>query len=542
MSAGTVLAATPVIQIEWGSLLPVAVVLGGAVISVLVEAFTPPRARRAVQVPLAFAAVAVAGLAALDMAMAPVESSDGAAGGAVTVDPMTMYLQLAIAVSALLGLLVIADRTVQGEDAFAPQASAAPGSEYEEQTRKAGLTQTDVFPLVLFATGGMMLLIAAGDLITLFVALEVLSLPLYLLAGMARHRRLLSQEASLKYFLLGALASAFFLFGAAWVYGATGALKLVEIGAAIADGAGLDPVLLVGVVLILVGLLFKVGAAPFHSWTPDVYQGAPTPITGFMAACTKIAAFGALLRLLYTLAPSLNWDLTPVLWTVSILTMLVGTVIGLVQRDVKRLMAYSAIAHTGFILTGVASFTQDGLSGALFYLFTYGIATVGAFGVIALVREVDPEGHMRGEATGLDQWRGLGRRSPLAAGAFTVFLLSFAGIPLTAGFVAKFAVFGAAFGAGGVALGVVGLACSAAAAFFYARVIVAMFFEDASFGLGALLEGGAAVPKGGLGIAVRTLGLTQIAVAVALVFTLMFGVLPGWFLGFTDELSFLLLS
>ncbi|MDR3359882.1 MAG: NADH-quinone oxidoreductase subunit NuoN [Bifidobacteriaceae bacterium] len=533
MSAETVLAVGPVIEIAWGSLVPVLVVLGAAVVATLVEAFAPQRYRRHIQLPLAVAAVASAGLIALKTAVLPEDSTVFTANGAVVIDPMVMYLQLAITTCALLGIWVIGDRTVQGEDAFAPQASAVPASEYEEQARKAGLTQTDVFPLVLFATGGMMLFPAAGDLVTLFVALEVLSLPLYLLSGMARHRRLLSQEASLKYFLLGAFASAFFLFGAAWVYGATGTLNLAEIGQALqADALGRNTILLVGVVLVLVGLLFKVGAVPFHSWTPDVYQGAPTPITGFMAACTKIAAFGALLRVLYSVTPSLEWDLTPVLWTVAILTMVVGTVIGLVQTDVKRLLAYSAIAHAGFILVGVVSFSADGLTGSLFYLFTYGVSTVGAFGVVALVREVDAEGHMRGEATSLDQWRGLGRRSPVAAGTFAIFLLSFAGIPLTAGFVGKFAVFEAAFSAGGAPLAIIGLACSAAAAFFYARVIVAMFFTSAP----EVLE----APEAGLGIGVRTLGLTQIAVGVALAFTLVLGVVPGWFLNFTEGLSLLL--
>ncbi|MDR2381191.1 MAG: NADH-quinone oxidoreductase subunit NuoN [Bifidobacteriaceae bacterium] len=533
MSAGLVLVATPAIEIEWVSLLPVVIVLGAAVLGTLVEAFVPQQARRVIQVPLALLATAAAGLAALHMAMLPEESSLFAANGAVTVDPLAMYVQLAIAACTLLALLVIADRTVQGDDSFAPQASAVPASEYEEQARQAGLTQTDVFPLVMFAVGGMMLFPAAGDLITLFVALEVLSLPLYLLSGMARHRRLLSQEASLKYFLLGALAAAFFLFGAAWVYGATGTLNLAEIGTVVRSGTAVSStILLVGVVLILVGLLFKVGAVPFHVWTPDVYQGAPTPITGFMAACTKIAAFGALLRVLYSVFPALDWDLTPVLWTVAILTMVVGTVIGLVQRDVKRLLAYSAIAHAGFILVGVASLNADGLTGSLFYLFTYGVSTVGAFGVISVVRQIDPEGHICGYATGLDQWRGLGRRSPLLAGTFAVFLLSFAGIPLTAGFVGKFAVFEAAFQSDGAVLAVVGLASSAAAAFFYARVIVAMFFEetpDAAEGL-----------RAGLGIGVRTLGLTQIAVTVSLVFTLVAGIVPGWFLDFTASLSFML--
>jgi NADH-quinone oxidoreductase subunit N len=534
MNAVNLAAEVPAIDMNWTALLPVIIVLGAAVVGVLVESFVPRNWRRLVQTPLALLAVAGAGLTALQKAISSSESTAVAGDGAVAMDPMTMYLQLAIAACALLGLLVIGDRTVQGEDAFAPQASAVPASEYEEQTRRAGLSQTDVYPLVLFATGGMMLFPAANDLITLFVALEVLSLPLYLLSGMARHRRLLSQEASLKYFLLGALASAFFLFGAAWVYGATGSLNLTKIGAAIATSVQLNGILLVGLALMLVGLLFKVGAVPFHSWTPDVYQGAPTPVTGFMAACTKIAAFGALLRLLYAVVPGLGWDLTPVLWTVTILTMVVGTVVGLVQQDVKRMLAYSAIAHAGFILTGVVTFTVQGLSGSLFYLFTYGVATVGAFGLISLVREVDPEGHMRAEATGLDQWRGLGRRSPLLAGSFAVFLLGLAGIPLTSGFVAKFAVFGAAFEAKAQVLGIVGLACSAAAAFFYSRVIVAMFFAEPDSPLDTR-------PGPGEGIGVRTLGLTQIAVAVSLAFTLVLGIVPGWFLSFTEGLSRLLL-
>ncbi|MDR1440805.1 MAG: NADH-quinone oxidoreductase subunit NuoN [Bifidobacteriaceae bacterium] len=542
-------AGAPEIDIDWSALGPVVMVLGAAVASTLIEAAASrqkdkdqrlavqPAYLRVIQAAVALVSVAAAALMALQLAV-KVHGEDGSAvltaNGAVIVDPLTIYIQLAVAVCALLGLFVIADRTVQGDDAFAPQASAVPGSDYENKARRRGMTQTDVYPLVLFATGGMMLFPAAGDLITMFVALEVLSLPLYLLAGMARHRRLLSQEASLKYFLLGAFGSAFFLFGGAWVYGATGSLKLLEIGAAVSGATPLDPILLVGLVLILVGLFFKVGAVPFHSWTPDVYQGSPTPITGFMAACTKIAAFGVLLRVLYAVVPGLTWDLEPVLWTVSVLTMVVGTVIGLVQKDVKRMLAYSAIAHAGFILTGVTSMSADGLSGSLFYLFTYGVATIGGFGVIALVREVDSDGHLRGEATGLDQWRGLGKRSPVLAGTFAIFLLSFAGIPLTSGFVAKFAVFGAAFASGASPLAVVGLACSAAAAFFYARVIVAMFFEEAPDATGQLAE------SGGIGIGVRTLGLTQIAIGVSLAFTLVLGIVPGWFLSFTEGLSRLL--
>ena len=519
----------PDLGIEWTRLLPVVVVLAGAVLATLVEAIARDSSwRKTAQVIWALVVVAMAGLIAGDKAVnAPAEL---AARGTYLADQFTSFMQLAIAVAAFLALLVMADRSVQGEDAFSPQVASIPGSAYEEQARKANLVLTDVYPLALFSIGGMMLFPAAGDLITLFVALEVMSLPLYLLAGMARRRRLLSQEAAFKYYVMGALSSGIFLFGAAWLYGATGQLRLVELFEAVRQ----DPLtnralLLTGLTLLLIGLLFKVGAAPFHSWTPDVYQGAPSPVTGFMAACTKVAAFGALIRILYGLQV-VQLDLKAMLWTVSIVTMVVGTVVGVVQKDVKRLLAYSAIAHAGFILAGVVSFSHQGMQASMFYLFTYAVSTVGAFGVITLVREVDSQGHVRSEATGLDQWRGLGRRSPVLAGAFSVFLLAFAGIPFTAGFVGKFAVFAAAFGAGAWVLGVVGLACSAAAAFFYARVIVAMFFSG---------EPGDVV-TGGVGCGVRTTGLTQLAIALSLAFTLVVGVVPGWLLNFAASMAKLL--
>src|SRR4051812_208564 len=252
----------------------------------------------------------------------------------------------------------------------------------------------------MFAIGGMMLFVAANDLLIMFVALEVLSLPLYLISGLARRRRLLSQEAAVKYFLLGAFASAFFLYGLALVYGATGSVRLSDIrSASVADGT--DVLLVLGLALLVVGLLFKGSVAPFHSWTPDVYQGSPTPVTAFMAACTKVAAFGALLRIFFVAFNSTTWNWRPVMWAVAIISMLVGAVLGLTQTDVKRLLAYSSIAHAGFLIVGVISISVDGLSGTLFYLLTYGISTIGAFAIVTLVR--DPAG----EASHLSQWAGL---------------------------------------------------------------------------------------------------------------------------------------
>ncbi len=356
-----------------------------------------------------------------------------------------------------------------------PQASAIAGSVAEQVATRAGVIQTEVFPLTMFAIGGMLLFPAANDLLTMFIALEVLSLPpLYLLCGLARRRRLLSQESALKYFLLGAFSSAFFLYGAAMLYGYAGTLSLEGIAEAVSTDTGKPSLALVGTGLLLVGVLFKVGAVPFHSWIPDVYQGAPTPITAFMAAATKIAAFGAMLRIFYVALPELRADWRPVLWAIAILTMVVGTITAVTQTDVKRMLGYSAVAHSGFILTGVIAGNEAGLSSTLFYLFAYGFSTVGAFAVVGLVRDADGE-----EDTAMSRWAGLGRRYPVVGIVFSLFLLAFAGIPLTSGFVSKFAVFKAAGeGGGAIPLVVVGVIASAIAAYFYVRVIVLMFFTD----------------------------------------------------------------
>jgi proton-translocating NADH-quinone oxidoreductase chain N len=317
-----------------------------------------------------------------------------------------------------------------------------------------------------------MLFPASNDLLTMFVALEVLSLPLYLLCGLARRRRLLSNEAAVKYFLLGSFSSAFFLFGIAMLYGFSGSVSLGAIASTVGTGNGNGTLLYAGVALTGLGLLFKIGAVPFQSWKPDVYQGAPTPITALMASCTVVSAFGAMLRVFYVAFGTLTWDWRPALWVVSILTMVVGAVIAITQTDVKRLLAYSSIAHAGFILTAVVAASVSGLSSSLFYLATYGLTTVGAFAVVTLVR--DPGG----EASHLSRWAGLGKRSPVVAGIFALFLLAFAGIPLTSGFIGKFAVFQAAIGGGALPLVVVGVVSSAIAAFFYVRIIVLMFFSD----------------------------------------------------------------
>jgi proton-translocating NADH-quinone oxidoreductase chain N len=461
-------------SIEYGQLAPMLVVFVAAVVGVLVEAFAPRSSRRAAHLVLTLGSLAAAFILTIVVAADHSLFASGSPGhvaaeGAVAVDRPTLFIQGTIVVLAFVSVLLIGDTS---NSPFAAVAAATPGSQEEREGLAAGIMHTEIFPLTLFAVGGMMLFPASNDLLTMFVALEVLSLPLYLLCGLARRRRLLSHEAAMKYFLLGAFSSAFFLFGIAMLYGFSGSVRLSAIASAAASNTSNTTLLFTGIALTGIGLLFKIGAVPFHGWKPDVYQGAPTPITALMGSCVVVSAFGALLRVFYVAFGQLTWDWRPAFWVVAILTMVAGAVIAITQTDVKRLLAYSSIAHAGFVLTAVIATSVAGLSSSLFYLATYGFTTVGAFAVITLVR--DPGG----EAGHLSRWAGLGRRSPLVAGIFALFLLAFAGIPLTSGFTGKFAVFQAAIAAGETPLVIVGVLSSAIAAFFYVRVIVLMFFSD----------------------------------------------------------------
>ncbi len=494
-------------SIEYGQLSPMLVVFGAAVIGVLVEAFAPRDLRRGVQLMLTLAALVVAFVLTIVVAASGKIFANGSAGhvaamGAVAVDRPTLFIQGTILVLAFVSVLLIAD---PANSPFAAQAAAPPGSQEEREGLVSGAMHTEIFPLTLFAVGGMMLFPASNDLLTMFVALEVLSLPLYLLCGLARRRRLLSHEAAMKYFLLGAFSSALFLFGVAMLYGFAGSVSLPAIAAAAMSNTSNATLLYTGIALTGVGLLFKVGAVPFQGWKPDVYQGAPTPVTALMASCTVVSGFGALLRVFYVAFGNLTWDWRPALWVVAVLTMVVGAVIAITQTDVKRLLAYSSIAHAGFVLTAVIAVSTAGLSSSLFYLATYGLTTVGAFAVITLVRDAG------GEAGHLSRWAGLGRRSPLVAGIFALFLLAFAGIPLTSGFIGKFAVFQAAIASGETALVIVGVLASAIAAFFYVRVIVLMFFSDP-------------VPDGPEVVVPNV--FSGIAVGVGVVATVVLGIVP----------------
>ena len=509
-------------KIEYGLLAPVLVIFAAACLGVLAEALAPREIRRVVQLVIAFVSLALAlvttvlNWAAGDEAIVAVNS--------LALDGPTYFMWTIVIIFSAAALLMFAETKIESASVFAPQAAAVPGTVAEREAIRRRVEHTEVFPLALFAVLGMMLFPASNDLITMFVSLEILSLPLYLLCGLARRRRLLSQEAALKYFLLGALSSAFFIYGAAFLYGYSGSFTLAAIDDALRSNKQGLGLLLAGMALLGVGLLFKFSAVPFHSWTPDVYAGAPTPVTGFMAACTKIAAVGALMRVFYVALGADRWDWQPVMAIIAVATMAVGSVLAITQTDIKRMLAYSSIAHAGFMMVAFVGASQavtgtrpgglTSVSSVMFYLVAYGAATIGAFALVTMVR--DPTG----EATLLSSWVGLGRRAPLAATIFSIFMLSFAGIPLTSGFVGKWAVFAAAWTGGVQWLVVVAVVISVVAAFFYIRVIVLMFFAEPRITATSVIRPG---------------WTTLAAVGVGVVATVAFGVFPGPLLALAQQ-------
>jgi len=501
-------------NLDYKALAPMLILFGAASIGVLVEAFVPRRGRHSVQFGLSL--LALLGALVTVILMARSGRVVTTAGVAVSIDHVALFLQGTLIALGIVVLLLIAERALETGGPFVAQAAITVGSEADR--RQATATgSTEAFPLTLFALAGMMLFVSANDLLTMFVALEVFSLPLYLLCALARRRRLVSQEAALKYFLLGAFASAFFIFGMALLYGFSGSVRLGDIHrTAVAANTPSTALLFTGVAMLAVALLFKIAAVPFHVWTPDVYQGAPTPVTAFMAACTKVAAFGGLLRVLYVAVDWVQWDIEPILGTIAILTMLVGAILAVTQTDIKRLLAYSSIANAGYVLVGALSFDREGVRSTLFYLAAYGFTVIAAFAVITLVRDED------GEATHLSRWAGLGRRSPLVAGIFTFLMLAFAGIPLTSGFISKFAVFSAALGNRGpwqIALVIAGVLSSIVLVFPYLRVVVLMYLSEPAENTPTVMVPGA---------------FTSAALMVGVLATLVLGVFPQPVLNLVD--------
>ena len=369
--------------------------------------------------------------------------------------------------------------------------------------RRTGTESGEYWALVLFSTAGMMLMAAAGDLIIVFLALELMSLSLYVLAGLFK-RELVSSEASMKYFLLGAFASSFLLYGIALIYGAAGTTNLDRIAAAVASKPR-DPLFVIGLGLMMVGFGFKISSVPFHMWVPDVYQGAPTSVTALIATGSKAGAFAALIRVLMVTLRGVPPDWAALLWVMAAVTMTVGNVVALAQSNLKRMLAYSSIAHVGYMLVGLTAGGVGGAGSVLFYMLTYTFTTAGAFGVITLCERA------RGEAVEVGDYAGLARRHPILAATLALFLLSLVGIPPLAGFVGKFYVFGAAVRAGYIWLAVIAVLNSAAAAYYYLRIIVYMYMREP--------EGAATTYAssfaGGLALAIALVGIVLLGVMPA---------------------------
>ncbi len=342
--------------------------------------------------------------------------------------------------------------------------------------KRMGIERGEYYSLILFSIVGMMLMTQAADLIVVFIALELLSIPLYVLAAFASTNAS-SEESGIKYFLLGAFSGSFVVYGIALVFGATGTTAIAGIAAAASAGTANIPLMLAGSALILVGFGFKVAAVPFQMWTPDVYQGAPTSVTAFMAAGAKIAGFAALMRVFSTAFPSIAADLTPVLAVLAALTMIVGNVAAIAQKNIKRMLAYSSIAHAGYILMAFVAFgnpdlTQDAISAAIFYLVAYAVTNFGSWAIVISLEEKEDKG------LALDDYAGLGKSNPLIAAAMTVFMLSLTGIPPTLGLVGKIYLFRVVVEGGFIWLAIIGVLTSLISAFYYLRVIVIMYMKD----------------------------------------------------------------
>ncbi len=458
-----------------GPLLPALIVLGAGALVLLLD-LLPRLIGKEVLATVALAGVVGALLAALARWGKP----GRAFHDMVVLDDFALFVSVVICYAAALVILLSID-----------------------YLRRSGAECGEYYALVLFATTGMMLLAAAGDLLVLFLALELMSLSLYVLAGLFK-RELAASEASMKYFILGAFAASFLLYGIALIYGATGTTNLDRIAASVA-GRVHDPLLVTGLGLMLVGFGFKISAVPFHMWAPDVYQGAPTTVTALIATGSKAAAFAALIRVLVVALRGAQPDWTALLWIVAALTMTVGNVAALAQSNLKRLLAYSSIAHAGYMLVGLVAGGTAGTGAVLFYLLTYTFTTAGAFGAITLCERA------RAEAVEVGDYAGLGRRHPVLAAVLGLFLLSLIGIPPLAGFVGKFYLFSAAVRAGYVWLTIIAVLNSAIAAYYYLRVVVYMYMREP--------EGAAAVwaPSfaGGLALAVALVGVVLLGVIPA---------------------------
>jgi len=466
---------------EWTAVGPLLLVSGTALVVVLADALF--KSGRALSPALSLAGLAAAiGWTFIVPADAP---ASAAFSGMIRSGGFAGYLTLVFCASGILCVLL---------------SMSHPGAGIREQG--------EYYALLLLAVSGMILMASAGDLVVFFLGLELMSVSFYILAGFTRGR-IASNEAALKYFLLGAFSTGFLLYGIALVYGATGSTSLAGFPA---QGGGLQQgqILIAGLALLVIGLMFKIGAVPFHMWVPDVYEGAPTTVSAFMSTGGKAAAFSGFLLVFAPAVLAAQPALRDVLAVVAAVSMVAGNVIAVAQSSIKRMLAYSSIAHAGYILSGIVAANTAGSNGVLFYLMAYTMMNAGAFGVVSLLEKPD------GSMLTFDECAGLSRRSPLVAALTGIFMFSLAGVPPFAGFFGKYYVFTGAVEAGYTWLAIVGVLMSVVSAYFYLRLVVVMYFNDES--------GGGAVAGRPFGIA------ALVAAAIALIG---FGLFPSVLLGLT---------
>ena len=488
-------------SIDWFSISPVLTLLAGALLLLLVGSLTNEWPKH--WYSLTAAATSIVAIT-LSVVLWRDVSNDGARlliGGSLTLDHFALLGSIAVCVAVLLVSLITSD-----------------------YLSRDGSNSPEIYALYLTAAIGAVVMISSNDLVVLFLGLETLSLSLYLLAASNRQESA-SQEAGLKYFILGGFASAFFLYGVALTYGVTGTTRLVDLNTALTSYISVprnDVILLIGIGMILVGFAFKVSLAPFQMWTPDVYQGAPTPVTAFMASVGKVAALVALMRVFVVAFPSRSDDWGVVVLVLSAATLVVGSVVAIVQTNIKRMLAYSSISHAGFILVGLEAASHrdsanagDGLVAVGVYVALYAALVVGTFGVVTVVAR-----NSSSEANSLDAFKGLAKNQPILGLVMTVFLLAQAGMPLTSGFVAKFGVIQSAVAVGSYQLAVIAMVCAVIAAFVYLRIMVSMWLSD-----GATTEK-VSVPM-----------LSRIAIGLAVAITLLIGFLPSLILDLTSNLA-----
>jgi NADH-quinone oxidoreductase subunit N len=484
--------------IEWSGLVPLLVLAGAPILLLTLVALVPAAPPRGFYAWYTVATSVIVLASVVPLWERVTDADQGpfnAVAAAVTIDGFSLFFIVLIAASVAMAALLS-----------------------DDYLRREGLEGPELYVLMMLSGAGGVVMAMANDLIVIFLGLEMLSIALYVMAGY-HLRRLESQESAIKYFVLGSFSSAFFLYGIALVYGATGSTNFSDIGAFLsANVLSNQGLLLAGFGLLLVGLGFKIAAVPFHVWTPDVYQGAPTPVTAFLASASKAAGFAAVLRIFVSAFGDFRFEWQPIVYALAVLTLLGGSALAIVQDDVKRMMAYSSISHAGFILLGVHAATDRGTAAALFYLLAYAFMVVGSFAVMTLVAGRGDDDH------GIASYRGLSRRKPGLALVFTVFLLAQAGVPLTSGFLAKFYVISAAVEEGAYVLGVIAMVSAVIAAFLYLRVVVAMYMSDEEAEGAADARGAIAVPAG-----------AGITLAAALVFTLVVGIVPNPVVNFARD-------